>query len=100
MEVIPQEIHVRMLPYMLQVELCYDPIIQSGGDYQLKFSTVRYGWNCSLPVSHSITIHVDMFLLAATMNMCTLEQYCVLSGFGTNHTAQTSSEHYLWNRQR
>ena len=45
-----------MLPYMLQVELCYDPIIQSGGDYQLKFSTVRYGWNCSFPVSHTITI--------------------------------------------
>ena len=26
----------------LQIEMCYSPIIQSGGNYQLKFSTVRY----------------------------------------------------------
>lgn len=44
-----------MLSYMLQVELCYDPIIQSGGEYQLKFSTVRYGWNYSLQFSHRVT---------------------------------------------
>ena len=24
-----------------QVEICYSPIVQSGGNYQLKFSTVR-----------------------------------------------------------
>ena len=41
---------------MLQVELCYDPIIQSGGEYQLKFSTVRYGLNYLLQFSHRVRI--------------------------------------------
>lgn len=27
------------------VEMCYPPIIQSGGNYSLKFSVVRYSWH-------------------------------------------------------
>ena len=78
----------------LKVEICYAPIIQSGGHYQLKFSTVRWVWFIYYIVLFKMCSYIVL------MRDSILVLSCVVQEYDTNHTVLIFVELCLWNRHK